>query len=196
MPELTIEQRGILEGIQKAKAERATVKARVEAENRRRLEAEIKAADDLLNRKVREAHEAGISKRRIGREGLGTVDPTIVNRILEKTAQEAQLERALTLVATPAPIREVTHAQAVERGWMDPDADLIVELHYPAFPSQWAGGVDQYPNPLEGVLKRVFGLWYVLEDPSEVFLEWELAEYEPNGGVLKRILDTYAERAA
>lgn len=193
MPELTIEQTNLLSQIQKAKAERATVKARVEAENRKRLEEATRDAEALLNRRVREAFEAGISKRRIGREGLGTVDPTIVNRTLEKTAGEAAVAAAIGAVSAPLPIRELTMLQVSERGWADPDADIYVELNYPGFPTRWPASGDPYPNPLTGALKRVFGLWTILDDPSG-FLGWELDETQYTDNVLPRLLDAYAAK--
>lgn len=193
MPDITLEQRTLLGEIRRAKEARASVRARVEAENRQRLEAATRDAEDLLSRKVREAFEAGISKRQIGREGLGTKDPTIVNRTLEKTAGAAAVAAAVATVAAAPPIRELSRDEAAAAGYADDDAELFVALHYPHFPTR-ARAAD-YPDPLTGVLKRVFGLWYVLEDPSELFLAWELDELEPNGDVLPKVLNAYAERA-
>jgi hypothetical protein len=198
MLEPTLEQRTILEETRRAKEARAGARARIIAENAERLARGLREADDALNRKVREAFEAGVSKRQIARLGLGTVDPNIVNRILEKTAAEAAVAEAIGIVSAPPPVRELTHAEAAERGFDDPDAELIVELHYPRFPT--TAKDPNYPDPLCGVLKRVFGLWSIVEDPTDGgvengWLQWELEEYHGAGGVLKRILDAYADKA-
>lgn len=196
MAELTLEQRTLLEEVRRAKEARAGARARIEAENRTRLERGLREAEDTLNRKVREAFEAGISKRQIGRQGLGTVDPTIVNRTLEKTATEVEVAAAVASVTAPRPLRELTEDEVRERGLKpDPHAELYVELHYPGFPSRWRGPASEYPDPLTGVVVRVFGLWSVLDDPSGVFLEWELSQLEPNEGILAQILEAYASSA-
>jgi hypothetical protein len=189
MPELTIEQTRLLSQVRDAKAARMSVKATVEAENRQRLEDATRDADALLARLVRQAHEAGVSKRRIGREGLGTVDPTIVNRTLEKTEGEARVAAAIGAAAAVPNMRELTHEQAAERGFDDPDADLFVELHYVDFPTKWPAKGDPYPNPLEGVVKRVFGLWSAVRDESA------FVDYELGGEVLVPILNAYAKTA-
>lgn len=197
MPELTVEQTRVLDELRRAKELKASARARIEAENRKRLEDGLREAEVVMNRLVRQAFEAGVSKRQIGRQGLGTSDPTIVNRLLSKTEGEARIAERLAALAGPPPIRTLTEAQVAERGLeVDPHADAYVELHYPHFPTAWRGAVEQYPDPLRGVVKRVFGLWSVLEDPSEVFLAWELDELEPNGGVLLKLLDGFVAQVA
>lgn len=197
MPDLTLEQTRLLDELRRAKETRAGIRARIEAENRKRLEEGVEAADNVVNRLVRQAFEAGISKRKIGAQGLATSDPTTVNKILAKTEGEAQINERLAALAGPPPIRTLTPAEVAERGLeVDPDADVFVELHYPKFPSAWPGLASEYPDPLRGVLKRVFGLWSVLEDPSEVFVEWELDEINRNEGRLVRLLDGFVAQAA
>lgn len=191
-PTLTLEQSTALEEVRRAKTARTELRARLEAEHRERIVRETEAAELALSRAVRKAHERGISKRRIAREGLSTVDPTIVNRIMAKTDNEVAVASAIAAVSAPLPIRELTAAEAAEHGYVDPDAELFVELAYPSFPTQAKD--PNYPATLTGVLKRTFGLWYVLDDPSG-WVEWELTDWEPTGDVLRKLLGAYADRA-
>jgi hypothetical protein len=120
-----------------------------------------------------------------------------VNKILAKTEGEARIQERLAALAGPPPIRRLAQGDVLERGLpFDPDADAYLELHYVDFPSAWRGAKAEYPNPLEGVVKRVFGLWSVVADPSEVFLAWELDELEPNEGRLLSLLEGFVAQAA
>jgi hypothetical protein len=193
--ELSVSQRALLDAVSRAKEAKAGIRAKVEKEHRERLELALREVDETLNRRVREAFEAGISKRQIGKQGLGTSDPTIVNRLLEKTAAQTQIEQQLAALAAPAPIRSLSPAEVEARGLpVDEHAEVYVELHYPDFPTQWKGPAEDMPNPLCGVLVRVFGLWSIVEadEDNRAQLEWELPEWENNGGVLVKLLDGFA----
>lgn len=196
MPDLSVEQRLALDDVRRNKAARTDLRAKLESEYRERVKRETEAAELALSRSVRRAVELGVPKRRIGVEGLSTRDPYSVNRVLERTENEARAAAALEELKAPAKFREVSPAEAAERGFADPDADAFVQIAYPGFPTGFRQS-DLYPDVLEGLVKRVHGLWYVLEDPSD-FIAWELDDLEGrfNHGTLKALLEAHVARVA
>lgn len=83
---LTTDQERALEEVRKRNLKRRTMRATLEADLRAELEARLeKAARDEATA-VAEAVRLGVSKARVGREGLGTRDPYAVYRALEVAA--------------------------------------------------------------------------------------------------------------
>lgn len=76
--ELTEEQRRALARVQELNLERRRLRTTLEADVRREMEARTRKAAEAEARAVAAAVAAGVSKRRIGVEGLHTRDPYAV----------------------------------------------------------------------------------------------------------------------
>lgn len=93
---LTVEQEGLLETVRRAVGARAAARMTLENEARRMVLQGLRDADLVVAQTVKTAVEGGISKRRVGLEGLRTSDYGTVLRTLEL------LEPAAGAVAAPA----------------------------------------------------------------------------------------------
>lgn len=155
----------------KRKADRAVMRRRIAEQ----LQKELEALDLAIALGVRRAFDLGVPLGRIGRDGLDTTDPGTPRRWLERTEAAQQALDELVRPYTPL-------------------ADGSVAVHVREFPTTATNAVD-YPEILQGVVKRNGKRWEVVADPGTVetatgtltgWLTWEIEH-----GTLPAALDEW-----
>lgn len=141
-PRIDPVQERALEAVRTARLARMQARAQAEADARNLIRDKMRAVELVESRAVRSALEAGVSRRRVGIEGLGTSDYNTVTKVLALTEPETQ---ALAAVQD-ARVRTVS---ADERASIQPahmveiPADAVVlRVDWPEIDAVRGGTVD------------------------------------------------------
>src|SRR5919206_292336 len=92
---LTPQQESLLDEVRAARLQHFQARAAAEAAAKTLIRERMHAAEVVESRAVRAALDAGISRRKIGLEGLGTSDYATVAKVLAVTEPEQQVMRAV-----------------------------------------------------------------------------------------------------
>lgn len=127
---LTTEQEGLLETVRAAAAARAAARSTLESQARRMVAQGLREADLAVARTVKAAVDGGISRRRVGLEGLLTSDYGTVVRALElvepfteaaAAVASETVSRMRVRMATPAELEAhgFTSTAVARIDWLD-----------------------------------------------------------------------------
>lgn len=157
---LTADQEHLLAEVQIAHAARQNARSAAEQEARRMIAERMHTAEVAESRAVRRAMDAGVSRRRVGIEGLGTSDYHTVTKVLAVTEPEILAAEA----ARDDRVRTISRA---ERAGLDPaegvevpEDAIVLRVDWEGFESFTGGIVDLHGYVFQGPRGR----WLLVSD--------------------------------
>lgn len=141
-PRIDPVQERALEAVRTARLARMQARAQAEADARNLIRDKMRAVELVESRAVRSALEAGVSRRRVGIEGLGTSDYNTVTKVLALTEPETQalaaVQDARVRTVSPDERASIQPAHMVE---IPADA-VVLRVDWPEIDAVRGGAVD------------------------------------------------------
>jgi hypothetical protein len=134
-------QENLIEQVRIAHTARLNARVAAEAEAKQLVARRVAAAAEVESRAVRTAMAGGVSRRRVGIEGLGTSDYHSVTKVLDVTRSEFEEADARSAER----LRQVHIAEKAERELVQPTIGEMPAAGVPVARVDWAGysdGVD------------------------------------------------------
>lgn len=159
---LTPDQERALDDVRSAHLARLQARAAAEIEARKVLKERMRAAEAVESRAVRAAIDLGVSRRKIGLEGLGTSDYHTVTKVLQVTEPEAQVMRAMqddrVRTVSASERRNLQPAQGVEV----PAEAVVLRIDWDEIESAAGGTAD-----LHGYAYADGARWLLVSDDDD-----------------------------